>query len=44
MARTLFRGEGLREAYRGSILKYAKELADKLKAIYNKLRQSIVKA
>ena len=44
MARTLFRGKGLREAYRGSISKYAKELANKLKTTYNKLRQSLVKA
>ena len=44
MARMLFRGEGLREAYRGSILKYTKELANKLKTTYNKLRQSLVKA
>ena len=40
----LFRGKGLREAYRGSILKYTKELANKLKTTYNKLRQSLVKA
>jgi len=39
-----FRGKGLREAYRGSILKYAKELANKLKTIYDNLRQSLVKA
>jgi hypothetical protein len=44
MARILFRGKGLREAYRGSILKYAKELANKLKTTYDKLRQSLVKA
>ena len=44
MARTLFRGKGLREAYRGSVLKYIKELANKLKTTYNKLRQSLVKA
>ena len=40
----LFRGKGLRETYKGSILKYTEELADKLKIIYNKLRQSLVKA
>jgi hypothetical protein len=44
VARTLFRGKGLREAYRGSVLKYTKELANKLKITYNKLRQSLVKA
>ena len=43
-ARILFRGKGLREAYRGSVLKYTKELANKLKTTYNKLRQSLVKA
>ena len=37
-ARTLFRGKGLREAYRGSMSKYTKELANKLKTTYNKLR------
>ena len=40
----LFRNKGLKETYRGSILKYAKELADKLKTIYNKLRQSLAEA
>ena len=39
----LFRGKGLRETYKGNILKYTKELADKLKIIYKKLRQSLVK-
>ena len=39
-----FRGEGPREAYRGSMSKYAEELANKLKITYNKLRQSLVKA
>ena len=40
----LFKGKGLRETYRGSVLKYTEELADKLKIIYNKLKQSLVKA
>ena len=40
----LFRSKGLRETYRGNILKYIKKLADKLKTIYNKLKQSLVKA
>ena len=43
-ARILFRGKGLRETYKGNILKYTEELANKLKTIYNKLRQSLVKA
>ena len=42
--RILFKSKGLRETYRGSILKYTKELANKLKIIYNKLKQSLVKA
>ena len=37
-ARILFRGKGLRETYKNSILKYTEELADKLKTIYNKLK------
>ena len=36
-ARTLFRGKGLKKTYKGSILKYTKELA-------NKLRQSLAEA
>ena len=40
----LFKSKDLRETYRGSILKYTKELVNKLKIIYNKLRQSLVKA
>ena len=39
-----FRGKGLKKTYKGNILKYTKELANKLKTIYNKLRQSLVKA
>ena len=42
-ARILFRGKGLRETCRSSVLKYAEKLADKLKTIYNKLRQFLVK-
>ena len=40
----LFRGKSLKETYKNSMLKYTEELADKLKTIYNKLRQSLVKA
>ena len=40
----LFKNKGLREIYRDSILKYTEELANKLKTIYDKLRQSLVKA
>ena len=40
----LFRDKGLRETYKNNILKYTEELADKLKTIYNKLKQSLVKA
>ena len=40
----LFKGKGLKKTYRGSVLKYTEELADKLKIIYNKLRQSLIKA
>ena len=42
-AKTPFRDKGLRETYKGNILKYAEELADKLKIIYNKLKQSLIK-
>ena len=40
----LFRGKGLKKIYKDSVLKYAKKLANKLKTIYNKLRQFLVKA
>ena len=40
----LFKGKSLRETYKGNVLKYAKELTDKLKIIYDKLKQSLVKA
>ena len=43
-AKMLFRDKGLRKTYKGNILKYTKKLADKLKIIYNKLKQSLVKA
>ena len=42
-AKILFKGKGLKKAYRGSVLKYAKKLANKLKTIHNKLRPSLVK-